>query len=329
MLRRALCFALLSLACGRSPAGAQIVRVADLNTTQIRALDRTKTVVFLPGGMLEEHGPYLPAFTDGILSERLTGELAGAAVAKKPGWTALVFPQMPAGSSGSNELGGRFVFPGTYAVRPSTLRAMYMDLASELGDQGFRWIMVVHVHGAPLHIRALDQAGDFFHDTYGGRMVNLWGLVPVLSGWGNAMGAAMTAAEKKEDGVSLHGGMDEHSLMLHLKPELVSAGYKQAPVVTGQTMAESFTAAKAADWQGYLGSPRLATAALGKKIWDSFAAAAAEHMLAVLNGADPAQFQRYADLLEKNPLYQEWIKATTAHDEALDAKERAWLTRRR
>ena len=329
MLCRALCFALLSLACGGSPAAAQIVRVADLNTTQIRALDRAKTVVFLPGGMLEEHGPYLPAFTDGILSERLTSELARAAVAKKPGWTALVFPQMPAGSSGSNELGGRFVFPGTYAVRPSTLRAMYMDLASELGDQGFRWIMVVHVHGAPLHIRALDQAGDFFHDTYGGRMVNLWGLVPVLSGWGNAMGAAMTAAEKKEDGVSLHGGMDEHSLMLHLKPELVSAGYKQAPVVTGQTMAESFTAAKAADWPGYLGSPRLATAALGKKIWDSFAAAAVEHMLAVLNGADPAQFQRYADLLEKNPLYQGWIKATTAHDEALDAKQRAWLARRK
>lgn len=216
-----------------------------------------------------------------------------------------------------------------YAVRPSTLRAMYMDLASELGDQGFRWIMVVHVHGAPLHIRALDQAGDFFHDTYGGRMVNLWGLVPVLSGWGNAMGAAMTAAEKKEDGVSLHGGMDEHSLILHLKPELVSAGYKQAPVVTGQTMAESFTAAKAADWQGYLGSPRLATAALGKKIWDSFAAAAVEHMLAVLNGADPAQFQRYADLLEKNPLYQGWIKATTANEEALDAKQRAWLARRK
>jgi creatinine amidohydrolase/Fe(II)-dependent formamide hydrolase-like protein len=26
-------------------------------------------------GMLEEHGPYLPAFTDGILSERLANEV--------------------------------------------------------------------------------------------------------------------------------------------------------------------------------------------------------------------------------------------------------------
>ena len=324
MLRRALC----SCSCVQpARAGAQVVRLADLNTTQIRALDRTKTVVLLPGGMLEEHGPYLPAYTDGILSERLTDELARAAVASKPGWTALVFPQMPAGASGSNELGGQFVFPGTYVVRPSTLRAMYMDLASELGEQGFKWIMVVHVHGAPLHIRSLDQAGDFFRDTYNGRMVNLWGLVPVLGGWGKVLGS-LSDAEKKEDGVSLHGGLDEHSLMLHLKPEFVAPGYKQAKAVTGQTMAESFSAARAADWPGYLGSPRLATAAIGKKIWDSFAAAAIEHMLAVLNGADPAQFQRYADLLEKNPLYQQWIAATTARDEALEAKERAWLARR-
>lgn len=327
MVRRALCLALLFVTAAGARAGAQVVRLADLNTTQIRALDRTKTVVFLPGGMLEEHGPFLPAYTDGILSERLTDELARAAVASKPGWTALVFPQMPAGASGSNELGGQFVFPGTYVVRPSTLRAMYMDLASELGEQGFKWIMVVHVHGAPLHIRSLDQAGDFFHDTYNGRMVNLWGLVPVLGGWGKVLGG-LSDAEKKEDGVSLHGGLDEHSLMLHLKPELVAPGYKQAKAVTGQTMAESFSAARAPDWPGYLGSPRLATAAIGKKIWDSFAAAAIEHMLAVLNGADPAQFQRYADLLEKNPLYQQWIAATTARDEALEAKERAWLARR-
>jgi len=329
MPRLAVRLALLSVVCGVSPAGAQIVRVADLNTTQIRALDRSKTVVFLPGGMLEEHGPYLPAYTDGILSERLTDELARAVVAGKPGWTALLFPQMPVGSSGSNELGGHFVFPGTYVVRPATLRAIYMDLAAELGDQGFKWIMVVHVHGAPMHIRALDQAGDFFHDTYGGRMVNLWGLVPVLSGWGNAMGAAMTDAEKKEDGVSLHGGMDEHSLMLHLRPDLVAPGYKEAPAVAGATLAESFDAAKPAGWPGYLGSPRLATAVLGKTIWNAFAAAAADHALKVLNGADPSQFQRYADLLEKNPLYQAWIKSTTAHDEALEARERAWLAKPR
>ena len=41
-----------------SGASADVVRVGDLNTRQIRALDRNKTVVFLQGGMLEEHGPW-------------------------------------------------------------------------------------------------------------------------------------------------------------------------------------------------------------------------------------------------------------------------------
>ena len=90
-------------------------------------------------------------------------------------------------------------------------------------------------------------------------------------------------------------------------------------------MTESFAVAKPADWPGYLGSPRLATAALGEKTWTSFAAAAAEHLLKILDGADPAQFPRYADLLDKNPLYQEWIKAAKARDEQLDAKQKAWL----
>jgi creatinine amidohydrolase len=307
-----------------APAAAEVLRITDLTTAQIRALDRTKTLVVLSGGMLEEHGPYLPAYTDGVLSDRLAQELTRAVSTERSGWTVLLFPQIPFGASGYNEIGGHYVFPGTYAVRPSTLRAVFMDLASELGEQGFRWIAVVHVHGSPLHMRAIDQAGDFFRDTYGGRMVNLWGLVPVISGWGRALGG-LSDAEKKEEGVSLHAGMDEHSLMLYLRPDLVAPGYKNAPTVTGQTMAESFTVARPAGWPGYLGSPRLATAALGEKTWKSFAAAAAEHLLKIVDGADPAQFPRYADLLDKNPLYQEWIKTAKARDEQLDAKQKAWL----
>ena len=55
----------------------------------------------------------------------------------------------------------------------------------------------VHVHGAPLHIRSIDQASDYFHDVNGGRMINVWGLVPVLGGWGSALGS-LSDAEKKE-----------------------------------------------------------------------------------------------------------------------------------
>src|SRR5436190_19738604 len=98
---------------------AQVRQVVDLNTREIRALDRARTVVILQGAMLEEHEPYLPAGTDGVLSSRLTSELAAGIVKQRPGWTALVFPPVAGGSSGHHEIGRHYTFPGTDAVRPS------------------------------------------------------------------------------------------------------------------------------------------------------------------------------------------------------------------
>jgi creatinine amidohydrolase len=331
-MRRRLLILILTIngsLCGLSVQAA-ILRVQDLNAPQLRGLDRATTVVLLTGGILEEHGPYLPASTDAVLSDRLTREIAQSVLAKKPGWTVLLFPQIPLGASGSNEVGGLYTFPGTYAVRPSTLRSIFMDLATELGDQGFRHLLVIHIHGSPLHLRAIDDAGDFFRDTYGGWMVNVWDLVPVISAWGQAMMSTMTAAEQHEDGASLHGGADEHSLLLYLRPELVAPGYRTAPVVTGRTTPERFEVARGKEWPGYLGSPHLATARLGEKIWKAFVAAANDQVLRILDGADPSSTPRYVDLLEKNPTYQErWIQPSRAHDAAVEEKQRAWLARAR
>lgn len=309
------------------PLTAQVRNVGDLDTRQIQALDRSRTVIVLQGGMLEEHGPYLPAFTDGILSAQLTSELAAGIVKSRPGWTALVFPPISVGASGSNEIGRQYSFSGTYAVRPSTLRAAFVDLANELGEQGFRWVMIVHVHGSPLHIGALDDAGDFFHDAYGGAMVNLWGLLPVLGGWGGAM-SVMTPAEKAADGLSLHAGMDEHSLMLHLRPDLVARDYRTAPPVAGANYADAFAVARQPGWPGYLGAPHLATAAFGKRIWDAFSGATLRTTLEILDGKDPASYPRYLTYLKKLPQYQEWISTSQTRDSTAGKKLGDWLARR-
>ncbi|MBK8006960.1 MAG: creatininase family protein [Gemmatimonadetes bacterium] len=323
-MRRLLPRLLLPLALAALPLTAQVRRVGDLTTREIIALDRARTVVVLQGGMLEEHGPYLPAFTDGILSARLTEALTRGLTEQLPGWTVLVFPPVSVGSSGSNEIGGQFSFPGTYAVRPSVLRAAFMDLASELGEQGFRWILVVHVHGSPLHINALDQAGDFFHATYGGQMVNLWGLLPVLAGWGSVLGE-LPDSVKKEDGVSLHAGLDEHSMMLYLAPELVAKDFRSAPTWAGGSYDSAFATARREGWPGYLGAPRLASVEVGKRIWDGFSGATVRVAVEILRGKDPATYPRYMSYLKRQPLYQGWIAAAEARDSALAARQRAWL----
>ena len=171
------------IACAmRSSASAQVHHLKELSdqSKRSRRSTRSRTVVLMPGGILEEHGPYLPSFTDGYFNESVAQRLAEAIVAR-PGWNVVMFPTIPLGVGGANEIGRQHVFPGTYAVRSTTLRAVFMDLATELGEQGFRWIFIVHTHGAPNHNRMLDQAGDYFRDTYGGHMVHLMGLLPLAT----------------------------------------------------------------------------------------------------------------------------------------------------
>lgn len=89
---------------------AQILRIGEMNTRQIQALDLRKTVVLIPGGILEEHGPYLPSYTDGYADDAYTRELAKAIVAR-PGWTVVLFPQIRLGNDPANTIGGKTVLP--------------------------------------------------------------------------------------------------------------------------------------------------------------------------------------------------------------------------
>ena len=76
--------AIAAAACvgGARLAHAQVHRMAELNTAQIRALDRQRTAVILPGGILEEHGPYLPSYTDGYYNEHATADIIQIASAQ-------------------------------------------------------------------------------------------------------------------------------------------------------------------------------------------------------------------------------------------------------
>ena len=306
-------------------APARVVRLAEMNTAQIRALDRAHTAVILPGGIVEEHGPYLPAFSDGYYNEYLAGELARA-IGARPGWTAVVFPTIPLGSGGANEIGGRFAFPGTYAVRPATLRAVFMDLADGFGEQGFRWLFVVHAHGSPDHNRALDQAGDYFHERYGGGMVNLWGLM-VDEGRERLLESALGAEGMAENGFTVHGGAAEHSMILSLRPDVVSDAIHSAGPVSAAKPADLAEIAARDDWPGYFGSPRLASRELGRKLLEASVNARVKAALEILDGRDPAGFRRYADVMAGVPAIEDVMRRSRRHGAAREKAQSGWLSR--
>lgn len=317
---------LLALVSPVPLASAQVLRVAELNASQIRALDRAHTAVILPGGILEEHGPYLPSYTDGYGNERIARNLAEGIVAR-PGWTALVFPVIPLGSGAANEIGRKYDFPGSYTVRSTTVRTIFMDLADSLGEQGFRWVFVVHGHGSPHNNAALDDAGDYFHDTYGGRMVHLMGVLEVIQCCGSAK-KLIDPAAAREDGFTVHAGLGETSSVLFLRPDLVPDSVRAAPSLTAADVESLVELARKPDWPGYFGAPRHATAAIGAANEGDMAGAALAFALKVLDGFDPATAPRYADEIGRGPAIAAIMKDNFAREAAAEARQREWLRSR-
>lgn len=296
-----------------SQAFAQIYHVKEMNTEQIKALDREKTVVLLPVGILEEHGPYLPSGSDVYITERRTTDLANALL-ERPGWKVLIFPLIPLGTGPANTVGRKYVFPGSYTVRPSTLRAIFMDLGTDLGEQGFRWIFVVHAHGALTHNRVLNQAGDYFHDTYGGHMINLWALLrPQLRS------DSRTDEEQRDD----HAGADETSNLLFLRPDLVSPAYKNAEPLPARDQKHRIEIAKASNWPGYWGSPGFASADAGAKQWKAGSSRWVELALKILDGFDYKQMKRLGDEIrvEEGNIG----KPFRQHNQEIETKQQEWL----
>jgi creatinine amidohydrolase/Fe(II)-dependent formamide hydrolase-like protein len=294
-----------------------------MTAEQIRVLDHGTTAVILPGGILEQHGPHLPVFADGYMNQVLSDSLA-AAIARRPGWKALVFPMIPLGAGGANEIGGHYVWPGSYGVRTATLRAIFMDLATELGEQEFQWVFVVHGHGSPWHNQALDQAGDYFRDTYGGHMVNLTGIEPDWEAIRRGRAGLVSAEVLAEDANSVHAGLSETSRILYIRPDLVSPTVREVPSITAPVQ-EIVEVARTASWPGYFGAPRHASAALGRADLDGSHGAWIDIAMRILDGADERTMPRYVDMMLAIPLIHAIGEGTARYDSTVAERQEAWF----
>lgn len=316
------CMLLVVPAAFPAVAHAQIYYAKELNTAQYKKLDRAKTAVLLSTGILEEHGPHIPAYTDGYITEQIIQDVAAAVVRK--GWNALVFPIIPIGTDALNEVPGVYPYPGSFVVRAYTFRAMFMDLASNIGDAGFRWIFVGNDHGAPTHTRMLDHVCAYFNEMYpDGRMTVLGGFGarssgPEIDRLNQEARALVSDEARKEEGGGGHADIEETSLMLFLHPNLVHPGYVNAPPNTWNMMGSD-------KWLGYLGSPRHSTAQYGALRMKARSEQAIRQVVSVLDGTAP----------KPGPIPPtDWDKVDKAHkniiarDEAIAKKQQEWLIKK-
>ena len=138
-----------------------------LTWQEIAKLDRDQTLIILPTGAIEQHGPQLPIDTDIYNATAISEAVAEKFVTAKQ--RVLVAPPIPWGTS-PHHLG----FPGTLSLRPETFSSIIFDVISSLLPHGFYRFLLLNGHGGNIGIltATVSQLSD-----------DLGISVPTLSYW--------------------------------------------------------------------------------------------------------------------------------------------------
>lgn len=128
--------------------------LAELTWSEIEELDRGKTVVFIPVGAIEQHGPHLPLNTDVLIAEHLAEALAKY-VEKSSELVALLAPALSYTYAKPST-----VLPGTISVNGETFIHYVRDIIVDLRRQGFKKFVFVNSHyeNTDFLLEAGDQA---------------------------------------------------------------------------------------------------------------------------------------------------------------------------
>jgi hypothetical protein len=81
----------------------------------------------------------------------------------------------------------------------------------------------------------------------------------------------------------------------------------------------------AADWAGYLGAPRLATAARGAQAMRDLSGRITKMASEILDGLDPSSIGRFTNVIKGEPVQAKVDAAAAAHDAEMERKQTEWL----
>ena len=107
----------------------------ELSWLDVKKYLKRESVVIVPVGSIEQHGPHLPLATDSINVFYLARRAAESA-------QVLVAPIIKTGVSFNH-----IDFPGTITLQPETLTAVIIDVVQSLVHHGFWKIILLNGHG--------------------------------------------------------------------------------------------------------------------------------------------------------------------------------------
>lgn len=214
--------------------------------------DRDRTVVILPVGALEAHGPHLPVATDVWIAEAMAR--AGADKLAARGLEVLMLPALAYTTAAFAA-----DFPGTMSIDPAAVTGQVAGIADSLARHDFELLALANAHLDPSHITALQSAVAAARQS--GRMRIVFPDV-TQKPW-----ALRLTAEFKSG--ACHAGRYETSLIMAIRPDLVHEEIRQRLPPNAKSLSAAIAAGQksfveAGGPRAYFGYPSEATPEEGR-----------------------------------------------------------------
>ncbi len=162
----------------------------------------TDSIVLLPVGAIEHHGPHLPLFTDLLTADSIGHRVVSAAAAS--GLDVWILPPLAYTKSDEHDWA-----PGTASISWFTLMDTVRSIARSVANTPARTLVLYNGHGgnvALLQVALREIRIEFSLRTF---LMS----VPMPAGDGTN--------GPDERGLGIHGGHSETSVVMHLRPDLV------------------------------------------------------------------------------------------------------------
>lgn len=232
-----------------------------LSWTDIDALpDRENTVIVLPAGATEQHGPHLPCAVDSIVAAGVVGHALARLPAEVP---AFGLPPITYGKSEEH-----LHFPGTVTLTGELLLHTIIEIGESIYRSGFRKFLIVNAHGGqpqPLEMAARElrlRHGDF--------------VIIVRPAWSVPHPSNFIPEQERQ--LAMHAGHAETAILMELAPDTVHMERAIANLPAPFPCPTLSTGRPAAAWcardfgpSGVIGDPLGATPEQGRQLLDALA----------------------------------------------------------
>lgn len=234
-------------------------KLDELSGPQIGSRLTRDSVIVLPLGAVEQHGPHLPLNTDLVVAEAVSTELVARVGEECDAW---LLPALPFTKSNEHAWAG-----GTMWLSAPTMMAVLDDIARSIAATPARRLLFVNGHGGNSSLAAMMNRE--IRLKHGLMTFLAHPHVPADQGGSSASG---------ELGMGVHGGMDETSMMLHLRPDLVDMALarRSVPDRLAENSHVRFGGTVSFGWlsndfgaDGVIGDPTGASAEIGRSMFEA------------------------------------------------------------